>query len=283
MTPMTGVLMHRTIEGLQVGRLHYEKRKLVEMIENAEDDEEVQRHEKRITEIEEELKQLRNYISKQDKSTRENPVKMLTKENLTDQQWHDARYFRAIAAGVPHNEAWRKEKARRRAIIHRQQGVGERAEVRRELHAKWIKEYRTRALKEEEKVPADTEQIGYQGMETEVIKEGEEPQSSMKVSSGMSRMGSYKEKKVFRPLTKEEFESFRQETRDDERKVMEKGRTEMRTKKKTKGKTVAKKQKRNRKRKERRQRTTACRALAWEGEAKGIHARSLMTRLSSMD
>jgi hypothetical protein len=267
-TPMTGVLMHRTIEGLQVGRLHYEKRKLVEMIENAEDDEEVQRHEKRITEIEEELKQLRNYISKQDKSTRENPVKMLTKENLTDQQWHDARYFRAIAAGVPHNEAWRKEKARRRAIIHRQQGVGERAEVRRELHAKWIKEYRTRALKEEEKVPADTEQIGYQGMETEVIKEGEEPGSSMKVSSGMSRMGSYKEKKVFRPLTKEEFESFRQETRDDERKVMEKGRTEMRTKKKTKGKTVAKKQKRNRKRKERRQRTTACRALAWEGECK---------------
>ena len=122
-TPMTGVLMHRTIEGLQVGRLHHEKRKLVEMIENAEDEEEVQRHEKRIKEIEEELKQLRNYISKQDKSTRENPVKMLTKENLTDQQWHDARYFRAIAAGVPHNEAWRKEKARRRAIIHRQQGV----------------------------------------------------------------------------------------------------------------------------------------------------------------
>ena len=101
-----------------------------------------------------------------------------------------------------------------------------------------------------------------------MIKEGEEPGSSMKVSSGMSRMGSYKEKKVFRPLTKEEFESFRQETRDDERKVMEKGRTEMRTKKKTKGKTVAKKQKRNRKRKERRQRTTACRALAWEGECK---------------
>ena len=45
-TPMTGVLMHRTIEGLQVGRLHYEKRKLAEMIENAEDDEEVQRHER---------------------------------------------------------------------------------------------------------------------------------------------------------------------------------------------------------------------------------------------
>ena len=31
-TPMNGVLMHRTIEGLQVDRLHYEKRKLVEMI-----------------------------------------------------------------------------------------------------------------------------------------------------------------------------------------------------------------------------------------------------------
>ena len=42
-TPMTGILMHRTIEGLQVGRLHYEKRKLAEMIENAEDEEEVQR------------------------------------------------------------------------------------------------------------------------------------------------------------------------------------------------------------------------------------------------
>ena len=101
-----------------------------------------------------------------------------------------------------------------------------------------------------------------------MIKEGEEPGSSMKVSSGMSRTGSYKEKKVFRPLTKEEFDSFRQETMDDERKVMERGRTEMRTKKKTKGKTVAKKQKRNRKRKERRQRTTACRVLAWEGECK---------------
>ena len=41
LTPMTSMPMHRTIESLNIGRLAFEKKKVAQYIEEAEDEEEV--------------------------------------------------------------------------------------------------------------------------------------------------------------------------------------------------------------------------------------------------
>lgn len=266
-TPMTSVLMHRSIESMEVGRLSVEKNKIIQMLETAEEDQEYKHLTEKLETVEKQLKELKTYVSQQDKEARKEGIKVLTKDTLTLQSWHDSRYFRAVASGTPHSVAWRAEKGRRRAIIHRQQGIGERAKERRELEDKWLREYRTKKLEESEMVPADVEQAVASGIETEIVDPGEKPGSTLNVASGVRKSSSFKEKKVFRPLTKEEFDNFRQETKEDERKMMEKSTTAGPKKKKQK-KSKAKKDKKNAKRKERRQRNEACRALAWQGECK---------------
>ncbi len=49
--------------------------------------------------------------------------------------------WKAIKAEVPHNSAWRQEKSRSRATMHRRVGVAKRALERQELEIKWFEEH----------------------------------------------------------------------------------------------------------------------------------------------
>ena len=55
---------------MEIGNLALEKRRLVQYIEEEEDEEEVRRYEKMLKEVEERLKYLKDYVSNQDKETR---------------------------------------------------------------------------------------------------------------------------------------------------------------------------------------------------------------------
>ena len=89
--------------------------------------------------------------------------------------------------------------------------------------------------------------------------------SSFRLLTGPSAAENVEKKRVFRPLTKLKFETFRQETNEDETNVMKKGRVDI-FKKKTQKRTLEKKVKRNVKKKMQRKSRMACRSLAWEGE-----------------
>lgn len=65
----------------------------------------------------------------------------ITEDNLNDQSFHDSRYFQAVAGGVAHHVAWKEEKARRRALLHRRSGTAERARERIELDRRWHEEF----------------------------------------------------------------------------------------------------------------------------------------------
>ena len=64
LTPMTSMLMHRTIESLNIGRLALEKKKVAQYIEEAEDEEEANRLEQRLREINSELERQKDHNAK---------------------------------------------------------------------------------------------------------------------------------------------------------------------------------------------------------------------------
>ena len=143
LTPLTSVLMHRTIESLNIGRLALEKKKVAQYIEEAEDEEEAERHENRLKEIKEEMDKLKDHMGKQDRESKQQVVK-LTEETKNSQDWHDLRYYKAIEAGVTHGAAWAKEKKRRRAMLYRKKGMAERAKEKTCNEELWLKEFRER-------------------------------------------------------------------------------------------------------------------------------------------
>ena len=146
LTPMTSMLMHRTIESLNIGRLALEKKKVAQYIEEAEDEEEANRLEQRLREINSELEKQKDHMQKQDKESRKQVVK-LTEETRKSQLWHDIRYFKAIEAGVPHGRAWAKEKKRRRAILHRKKGMPERMAEKLRNEELWLEEFRKKGTR----------------------------------------------------------------------------------------------------------------------------------------
>ena len=64
-------------------------------------------------------------------------VPTITKANINDSSFHDSRYQADIAKGTPHHVAWRDERMRRRAFLHRKSGVKERAAERIRLDQEW--------------------------------------------------------------------------------------------------------------------------------------------------
>ena len=82
--------------------------------------------------------------------------------------------------------------------------------------------------------------------------------------TGPGEGANFEKRVVFRPLTKAEFDSYRQETKEDELNVMKRDRVDIFKKKKQK-RTKEKKVKRNEKKKMKRKSRMACRSLAWEG------------------
>ena len=66
---------------------------------------------------------------------------VITRENIDDQSFHDSRYFADRAAGVPHHQAWKNEKGRRRALLNRREGLKERVADRIEKDQEWHRRY----------------------------------------------------------------------------------------------------------------------------------------------
>ena len=100
-----------------------------------------------------------SYVSKQNVETNEKPIMVLNKQTFLSQEWHDQRYWKARKAGVSHSSAWRQEKNRRRATLHRKSGITKRALERQELEIQWFEQHRNRTRTMKDYVPADTENV----------------------------------------------------------------------------------------------------------------------------
>lgn len=91
----------------------------------------------------------------------------LMSESILDQSKHDARYYKAVKAGVSHSQAWFQEKKRRRARAKRFENKtrGERARHRIELELEWHRRFDAGQVADSEH--KDMEQLDYH-IETEV-------------------------------------------------------------------------------------------------------------------
>ena len=260
LTPLTSVLMHRTIESLNIGRLALEKKKVAQYIDEAEDEEEAQRHENRLKEINAEMDKLKDHMSKQDRESKQQVIK-LTEETKNSQDWHDLRYYKAIEAGVNHGAAWAKEKKRRRAMLYRKKGMAERAKEKTRNEELWLKEFRERGERSHRDYEsAEKTNIAAEGIETEVIEEGA---GGLTIKGKAKKTEEFVDKRVRKALTKEEFDSFREETKEDEQRVMQKKEVDIGFKKRKP--TESRKQKRKESSKRRKTAKEPCGALAWHG------------------
>ena len=177
------------------------------------------------------------------------------------QLWHDIRYFKAIEAGVPHGKAWAKEKKRRRAILHRKKGMAERMAEKLRNEELWLEEFRKKGTRSDKDYQsAEKTNVVAEGIETEVIEEGA---GGLKVKGKAKKTEEFVDKRVRKALTKEEFESFREETKEDELKVMERKEIDIGFKKRKL--TEERKKKRKISSKRRRKAKEPCGALAWHG------------------
>ena len=148
----------------------------------------------------------------------------LTQDTINSQDCHDARYHAAIKAGVSHSQAWREERKRRKATLHRKSGVADRAE-RIRLDKAWHKEFDTKKVKDEEFFDEAHEHV-----ETEaVIPEDGGRMRILRGEAKAVRRGKLKKKdanvfmksaRSYRSLTQDEVSKFKTETKEDERKVM---------------------------------------------------------------
>lgn len=96
--------------------------------------------------------------------------------------------------------------------------MAERAEERQRLEEEWIAEHRAGKRSQDDYQKAEPENL-VSTMETDMIVEGEE---GMKVQKGGKKTSDFQEKIVRKPLSKKELESFRQEPKEEEKRVMEK-------------------------------------------------------------
>ncbi len=210
-TPMTSLFMHKSTEHMEIGRLSMRKNELAKYIENAEDEEEAERYEVILKEVMQKLEGMKSYVAKQNAETKQKPIMVVNKQAFLSQEWHDQRYWKARNAGVSHSSAWRQEKNRRRATMHRKSGITKRALERQGLEMKWFEEHRNnKARKMQDYRSADTENI-IADIETEVI-EASGSGASFKLMTGAGEGAGFEKKIVFRPLTKAEFDSYRQES-----------------------------------------------------------------------
>eukprot|EP00438_Fugacium_kawagutii_P020301 Skav211651 [mRNA] locus=scaffold1290:310270:312795:- [translate_table: standard] len=227
----SGLLMHRTIEQVELVNLDIEKREIAQEMEEAEDEYVIEQFELRLKAIEERKKQLKDAIKESDVRDR---AKMrrgarMTKDNLLDQSWHDSRYYQARRAGVNHATAWGQEKKRRKATLFRAEGGKARAVKNIEMNQKWHAAFDSKPVQEDE---FQTDVAA--NIETEAVAETDEGQ--LRVFKGQAkqlRRGELREEdkkqfvksaRKYRPLTQEEVSKFKVETGDDEKRVMSKGR-----------------------------------------------------------
>ena len=155
----------------------------------------------------------------------------LTAENVNDQSWHDSRYYQAVKAGASHSLAWSQERKRRKATLHRQQGVADRAAERIKMDKERHEEFDSRPVKEEEFDKADNT------IETEAVQEMDD--GMVRVFTGQAKRVArgklkkhqfsrfFKSTRTYRKLSQEEVSKFVTETKDDELRVMGRKRTDV--------------------------------------------------------
>lgn len=83
----------------------------------------------------------------------------------------------------------------------------------------WLEEFRKKGTRSEEDYQsAEKMNVVAEGIETEVVEEGA---CRLKIKGKAKKTEEFVDKRVRKALTREEFESFREETKEDELKVME--------------------------------------------------------------
>eukprot|EP00438_Fugacium_kawagutii_P000480 Skav216940 [mRNA] locus=scaffold3396:50058:57739:+ [translate_table: standard] len=238
-------IMHRTVEMMEITNLDAEKREKVIELETVEDPEEYAAIEERIKQIDERKNLLKAKMREDDKETKEkmNQKKpfALTAETLLDQSWHDARYHAAVRAGVSHSAAWAQEKKRRKATLDRKTGVAERRKERIRLDNEWHAAFdQPDTVRDDEFVTDEVE-----GIETEAVV-ADDPEK-LRLLKGTSHHVRHHEAqkedkgkllksvRKYRSLTQEEVGQFKQETHEDEIRVMKRARVDI---KKTRKRTM---------------------------------------------
>ena len=148
----SGTVLHRTIEQMEVANIDAEIREKMAECEDCETKEEVQKLETEVTVLRTKKDKLKEKVQREDQVTKAKAkaAPKLTAENLNDQSWHDSRYYQAVKAGASHSLAWSQERKRRKATLHRQQGVADRAAERIKMDKEWREEFDSRSVKEEE-------------------------------------------------------------------------------------------------------------------------------------
>ena len=232
----SGSLMHRTIEQAGIRNLDEEIREKTAECEEAETKEDVRRIEAEIASLRELKEGLKKKVAKDDGKLKERQREgkaQLSKDNLLDQGWHDARYYAAVRGGATHSQAWLQEKKRRKAALHRQKGTAARAAERKALDLKWHEEFDSKRVKDEEF-------IDEAGLDAEIETEAVDATvpGRIKVFSGGSRTvrkrglkkseGSrfFQAARTYRKLSQEEVAKFKTETKEDELKVMSRSRVD---------------------------------------------------------
>ena len=121
----SGLIVHRTLEMMEIANLDVEIRDKAAEIEDAEDEETVARLTAEVEQLKDRKEKLKERAREEDgkaKAIKKAGQFKLTSENVLSQEWHDRRYYAARKAGVSHSAAWAQEKKRRRATLSRQEG-----------------------------------------------------------------------------------------------------------------------------------------------------------------
>ncbi|CAK9049785.1 Retrovirus-related Pol polyprotein from transposon TNT 1-94 [Includes: Protease [Durusdinium trenchii] len=230
----SGTVLHRTIEQMEVANIDAAIREKMAACEECETKEEVQKLETEVMVLKTKKDKLKEKIQRDDQVTKAKAkaAPKLTAENLNDQSWHDSRYYQAVKAGASHSLAWSQERKRRKATLHRQQGVADRAAERIRMDKEWHEEFDSKPVKEEEFDKEEDNTI-----ETEAVQEMDD--GTVRVFRGQAkRVGRGKLKKhqfsrffksarTYRKLSQEEVAKFAVETKDDELRVMGRKRTDV--------------------------------------------------------
>ena len=230
----SGTVLHRTIEQMEVANIDAAIREKMAACEECETKEEVQKLETEVMVLKAKKDKLKEKIHRDDQVTKAKAkaAPKLTAENLNDQSWHDSRYYQAVKAGASHSLAWSQERKRRKATLHRQQGVADRAAERIRMDKEWHEEFDSKPVKEEEFDKEEDNTI-----ETEAVQEMDD--GMVRVFTGQAKRVArgklkkhqfsrfFKSARTYRKLSQEEVAKFAVETKDDELRVMGRKRTDV--------------------------------------------------------
>ena len=104
-----------------------------------------------------------------------------------------------------------KGKEKKKAILHRKKGMPERMAEKLRNEELWLEEFRKKGTRSDKDYQsAEKMNVVAEGIETEVIEEGA---GGLTIKGKAKKTEEFVDKRIRKALTKEEFESFREETK----------------------------------------------------------------------